>query len=316
VKIVLSRKGFDSACGGVASPIFPDGGYVSLPIPLPEPLTYEAIGWRGGTLGPLVERLTRGRVRADDGTHLDPDLRADALPRAPGWRPACGQVGAAQGHLERQGVGVGDLFLFFGWFREVERGPDQGWRYRPDAPDRHVLFGWLQVGEVLRVGRGGLEAARASHPWLAYHPHLSGRRPEANNTLYVAAERLGLPGVDAELPGGGVFARARDALVLTAPGQRLRSLWSLPAWTRECRLSFHADPARWSAERTELRLRVVDQGQEFVADLADRPEAPSWLAGLFAGEAARLPQSSSHSGSASNCSLVMPDTRCSPSSRS
>ena len=34
MKIVLSRKGFDSACGGVASPIFPDGGYVSLPIPL------------------------------------------------------------------------------------------------------------------------------------------------------------------------------------------------------------------------------------------------------------------------------------------
>jgi len=33
VKIILSRKGFDSAAGGVPSPILPDGSLVSLPIP-------------------------------------------------------------------------------------------------------------------------------------------------------------------------------------------------------------------------------------------------------------------------------------------
>jgi len=32
-KIILSRKGFDSANGGMASPIFPDGRLISLPIP-------------------------------------------------------------------------------------------------------------------------------------------------------------------------------------------------------------------------------------------------------------------------------------------
>ncbi len=34
MKVVLSRKGFDSANGGIPSPIMPDGTMLSLPIPL------------------------------------------------------------------------------------------------------------------------------------------------------------------------------------------------------------------------------------------------------------------------------------------
>lgn len=33
MKIILSRKGFDSSAGGVASPILPGGEMISLPIP-------------------------------------------------------------------------------------------------------------------------------------------------------------------------------------------------------------------------------------------------------------------------------------------
>ncbi|MCD6328671.1 hypothetical protein J7M28_14125, partial [bacterium] len=33
MRIIFSRKGFDAANGGVASPIFPDGSFCSLPIP-------------------------------------------------------------------------------------------------------------------------------------------------------------------------------------------------------------------------------------------------------------------------------------------
>ena len=33
MKVVLSRKGFDSANGGIASPIFEDGTMISFPIP-------------------------------------------------------------------------------------------------------------------------------------------------------------------------------------------------------------------------------------------------------------------------------------------
>ena len=36
-RIILSRKGFDSSSGGVASPIFSDGSLCSLPIPFSGP---------------------------------------------------------------------------------------------------------------------------------------------------------------------------------------------------------------------------------------------------------------------------------------
>lgn len=55
-------------------------------------------------------------------------------------------MGSAQSHLANEGVGVGDVFLFFGWFREVEQ--QQGrWRYARRALNIHSLFGWLQVGD-------------------------------------------------------------------------------------------------------------------------------------------------------------------------
>jgi hypothetical protein len=37
MKVILSRKGFDSASGGMPSPILPDGTLISLPIPCDRP---------------------------------------------------------------------------------------------------------------------------------------------------------------------------------------------------------------------------------------------------------------------------------------
>jgi len=128
MRLILSRKGFDSSVGGVASPIFPDGRLLSLPIPLASaPIRYGDIAWDGTSLAPVVEALTRGRVRGGDPAHLDPDLNAAALPRLQSWGPAFGQVAAAQTHLAAQGVGPGDLFLFFGWFCRASGAP-RGWR--------------------------------------------------------------------------------------------------------------------------------------------------------------------------------------------
>ena len=141
MKIVLSRKGFDSQSGGVPSPLFPDGTALSLPIPARHaPTRFRELHWGNGSLGPLVEHLTMGRVREGDRCHLDPDLRADAPPRRPGWRPAFGHVEIAQSHLEREGVGTGDLFLLFGWFRPVEPAAAVSAAvYTPCSPATHAL---------------------------------------------------------------------------------------------------------------------------------------------------------------------------------
>jgi hypothetical protein len=124
MKIIFSRKGFDSASGGLPSPILPDGRMLSLPIPdKRSPISYSDIGWHEYNLGTLVSELTNGRIHASDAAHLDPDLLQGSLVRHASWVPIFGQTGAAQGHLRKTGVEQGDVFLFFGLFRESSRKP-------------------------------------------------------------------------------------------------------------------------------------------------------------------------------------------------
>ncbi len=292
MNLVLSRKGFDSAAGGVASPILPDGRLVSLPIPgAGGRVPYGAIAKAGG-LGPIVEDLTRGRIGPEAIAHLDPDLDPDALPRLAHWRPAYGQTGATATHLARHGVGVGDVFLFYGWFRAVEHDGAR-WRYRRDAPDLHAIFGWLQVGAVTPVAAIGRERVLAERPWLADHPHPHFPESDPRNVIYVASDRLVLPGVgDAGLPGAGEVEGLRPDLVLTAPGAPTRSHWRVPDLFSPAHgpaLTYHADPRRWRSEDGALILRNVCQGQDFVLDGASRPGLSPWLAGLLARAGAAAP---------------------------
>jgi len=288
MKVIFSRKGFDGASGGVASPIFPNGRFCSLPIPdTRSTIRYDEIrcavataapGASARAMGPLVEQLTSGRVSARHGAHLDPDLYAAALPRADGWRPLFGQAGAAQGHLARQGVGPGDLFLFYGWFRAV-RSAEGRWCYVSAAPDVHMLFGWLQVDRTIALADGAMVPS-----WAAYHPHCY-HSYSGNNTLYVAAERLRLPGCAVAAPGAGIFTRMSPRLQLTAPGCS-RSIWRLPRWFlptgERPALTYHADAGRWQPKDGHVRLRTVGRGQEFVFDTADYPESLVWIRKIFA----------------------------------
>lgn len=274
MKVVLSRKGFDSAVGQVPSPIFPDGRMLSLPIPHASGnLTYQDITFDGRPIGDVVSDLTDRRLLASSAAHLDPDLRAGAIPREAGWQPLFGQDGAAQTHLEKNHVGQGDLLLFFGWFRKVHKTDDR-WSYVPHAPDLHVLFGWLEVGEVVRITEGWT----AMPPWAASHPHFHGHSAR-NNTLYVSRS------VADEGLGAGTFERYHPALQLSAEGHR-RSRWQLPAWFhpvgRESALSFHANSSRWKRAETSVLLDTVGRGQEFVLDGDHYPEAEPWARALIA----------------------------------
>ena len=158
MKLVLSRKGFDLSSGGAPSPILPDGTMFSLPVPLARSVkTYNDIrkGRDESTIVRLVEDLTGGNIGRDALAHLDPDLDHAALDRAPGWRPCFGQTDAAQTHLEGCGVGPGDLFLFFGWFRQVRKAHNGRWAIDRNSPNLHVIFGWLQIGEAINVAEIG-----------------------------------------------------------------------------------------------------------------------------------------------------------------
>ncbi len=205
MKIIFSRKGFDSGSGGAASPIL-DGRPISLPIPATKnsATTYSELG-----IGDLVSAATRGRI---DGSHLchhDPMFVQDG-------RCIFGQCDSAQSHLANQAVGNGDTFIFFGLFREETTGEKH-----------HRIFGFLEIEEVIPVRAISNEARSKIAAFK--HPHLIGDRGPSD-TIY---------------RGHGIAAGKDHAeLRLTVEGGPL-SLWRIPSWLRETGLSYHGAAERW-----------------------------------------------------------------------
>lgn len=300
MKLILSRKGFDSASGGCPSPIFPDGTMFSLPIPVADDkITYGELRHVSEDLGVInigevVADLTRGRpheIGAGHSAHLDPDINFHAYPRQEGWRGLFGQASETESHLANEGVEEGDIFLFFGLFRDVRKAGGH-WSFVPRATYRHVLWGWLQIGNLYeaigRQGHAGLE-------WASHHPHLQYRGEK--NTLYVASDRLDF---GEGSPAWGVFPKLDERLVLTLSGHP-KSHWKLPRCfypdggkqplghhrnrSRVLKSPYLSpDPwePRWKPDNDDYAyLESVGRGQEFVLDLGEYPKVKDWARDLI-----------------------------------
>lgn len=264
MKIILSRKGFDSENGGMPSPILPDATLLSLPIPskMDVETKYTDIQYKGMSYYDLIRMLNpKTRIKENYACHLDPDIRKTVRERQLGWMPAFGQEGAALSHLKNQNVGVGDLFLFFGWFKQT-LNIDGKIVYDKDAPELHVIYGYFQVGEII-------DNPADIPVWLEKHPHAKAERWEKSNVIYVAAPHLSFC---PELPGAGNFVFGEESLVLTKPGCS-RSTWALPDFFRHIPISYNADAWR------EDCFVAASKGQEFVFEASD--EAIEWVKGLM-----------------------------------
>lgn len=246
MRIIFSRKGFDGTSGGGPSPIV-GGCPLSLPIPDSKglsPVTYGDLG-----LGAHAAKASRGRLGAGDACHHDPMFLADGT-------AVLGQCHAAQGHLVKQGVTTGDVFLFFGLFDSEGEGR------------HHRIFGYLAIEQRIDLVTCD-EDTRAQYRTMG-QPHAFGLHG-SNDMLYV---------------GRGATAKTAPAcLRLTAPGQK-PSQWIVPEWLTRTGLSCHDAPWRWGEDG---RLQAVSRGQEFVAHVGDDPEPRGWLdqviATIEAGEA-------------------------------
>lgn len=300
MKIIFSRKGFDTGAGGCASPIFSDGSMISLPIPDPSAqVTYSQINTFAGVnnlaashgnLGAIVSDLTysrrtkTSRYTGISAAHLDPDLNVHALTgRFPGWLPAFGPLDRACTHLSNQGVGLGDIFLFFGWFHEVEQNSKLTFA---KAADLHVIFGWLQIGGIIDVTLLGVANVLSQYPWLKDHPHVNSTGSSTGkNVIYIATENLTLPsGEKTGRPGSGVFADGIGATagginyshnrILTHPNQKNRSVWRLPDGFAPPHATLTHNPKVtkkgeiWLPSQFQgcVMLKTI-KGQEFVLDV-------------------------------------------------
>lgn len=219
MKIILSRKGFDSANGGIVSPILEDGTMLSFPIPSKEyekdKIRYADLVCNGISLEKLLNDLG---YKGSEYCHLDPDLTADRRKcTISEWKPAFGQINQSSSYLIHKGISRGDLFLFFGNFKHIKE-EDGKFKYvhrtkctSDDYYGRQIqaIWGYLQIGDII-------EKPEEQEKYF-WHPHSCKKRiyEEKNNLIYTAADHLSFA---PHMPGCGILDYDAKR-VLSMPGK-------------------------------------------------------------------------------------------------
>lgn len=259
MKIVFSRKGFDSKYGGIPSVIWPETKeMLSFPIPVTSPDEYgipaKNLSFMGHKLCNLLTSLNYRWDRQGNNFHYDPMIQS--LPKKP-QVGAFGQSGSALGHLKNQEIGKGDIFLFFGTFCECYFDHNQKLKYLPMHPF-HAMWGFLEVDSHIDIESSQSDDEEKlfkkypilkKYPALKEHPHIQNRnRYKTQNTLYLG-EKF------------GTF-RFDESLRLTKMNFT-KSIWELPAEFRETRIT-HITPLEHQTDDSRVILKTAHIGQEFV----------------------------------------------------
>ena len=255
MKIILSRKGFDSEYGGQPSPILPDGTLLSFPIPSKKEIhKFSDLQYNGKSYYEIITELyPNTRIKPYYTCHLDPDVRKSIIARSENWKPAFGQINSAQGHLNKQNVGVNDIFLFFGWFKQSEIINGR-YSYKLGSRDLHIIYGYLQISEKFQYGQEFPEYSK-------YHPHTQKKfRNVASNCVYMAKDNLSFD----ENYKGSSYLNFKPNLVLTKEGMS-KSKWNLPDFFKDLSISYHTKDSF-----QEFFFQSAAKGQEFVIDADDK----------------------------------------------
>ena len=180
MRVILSRKGFDSSSGGNSSPII-DNKLISLPIPednsalCNNSITYNNLKFEDTTYFELMKSLLYSNrkkkpilktefngvkkqleLTKEIKCHLDPDIRKGVIEQHKHneWKQLFGQVGTAQSYLIKQRVEENDIFLFYGRFKKTEGKDNRNLKFvnEDEFPtDRHIIYGYLQVGKKITM---------------------------------------------------------------------------------------------------------------------------------------------------------------------
>ena len=260
MKIILSRKGFDSSAGKKASPIMPDGTLLSLPIPDEEDTNmFSSLQWKDKSYYDIILSLNpRTECNTNSKCHLDPDLRKDSKKRLPNWQPAFGQMNAALSHLRNQKVSVGDIFLFFGWFRETEV-IEGNLQYKKNGMDAHIIYGYMQIGEIIDRKENVPDSIK-EHPHFMYDDAWASHQ----NAIFLPTRKLS---IQPSLSGSNVLDFRHDR-VLTKDGMS-RRYWDLPEYFKDVSISYNAKS--WLNDC----FKSAGRGQEFVIDAT--PQIIEWV---------------------------------------
>ena len=219
MKVILSRKGFDSVNGKMPSAIMPNGDVVSFPIPSGNKTTFDDLRYRDVSYKQILDSLVQKKSGCRDipwrHCHIDPDLDKTRWKKTPrNWKPAFGPSWKVWHYLkETVGIQKNDVFLFFGTFHFLTQKAPRGFEYAARTgdffhdSDLHLIWGYLQVGNIILDP----EEISRDYPW---HPHAG------ENVLIVPRKTLSFA---PSKPGYGLlpFSPTR---VLTSEGKS-KAFW-------------------------------------------------------------------------------------------
>ncbi|MDE6598319.1 MAG: hypothetical protein K2K60_06745 [Clostridia bacterium] len=274
MKVILSKKGFDSS--NSTNPILiTNNELLFLPIPSSNKTDkrYSEIFidnevslldyCREMGINYVIIGGNKVLIDGETNCHLDPQL-LDYFGYAD-FKGSFGQESSPQGHLKNNNVQVGDLFLFYGWHKDLKDNIHKD--------GKHTIFGYLQIGEIIKVNELTPEYRQEiikKYPWLKHHPHWYSK--ETNNTIYIAKEHFAF---DTSLKGYGMFKYGPE-LDLSANDMGKRTCWRIPA-LKGLKASYKG--VNGKEEFDELGQYIIfPRCQELVID---SPQAEQWAINLI-----------------------------------
>lgn len=220
MKVILSRKGFDSENGGIPSARMPNGDIVSFPIPSNDEQSFEELKYGKWSYKAILDDLSLKYGLHEwpeqlSSCHVDPDLEKTRWKRPPrNWKPAFGPDSRVWHYLnESVGMRKDDLFLFFGTFHSLSTSLHGRFEFSNKTgdfyhdSDLHLIWGYLQVGDVIQDA----ERTIREYPW---HPHAGG------DVLIIPRKTLSFA---PSKPGFGLLPFSKQR-VLTKEGRR-KAYW-------------------------------------------------------------------------------------------
>ena len=282
MKVILSRKGADSSYNMCS--FIENNNFIMVPIPESKEFCAEAKNFNNVIQYKDLAFIKGNAIlkNKERYCHLDPDLINGVL----------GQCGAAQTHLKNQNIDVGDIFVFFGLYKDKNIL-------------KHIIFGYLQIEKIIKLPPNEKEdiiiitKEKAENVKVEYfeeycknnnmafvlkHPHYNfkwynGQHYNKNNTIYLAADKLSF---DKNKRGFGVFEYS-DKLVLTAnflDGMKNNkaTFWDKNKIPQVQEISYNKN------SRKENYFKAACIGQEFVINPKNETEEESlktWLNELF-----------------------------------
>lgn len=291
MKVVLSRKSMDSQYGGIPSPIIQtEQGYQKY-FPLPIPFEQSNIKYsdlqlfNNFTVWDFIKDV-QPKYNNFQCCHLDPDIRQSYIRNRPeGWQRSFGQVMQAQSHLDKNKIGMGDIFLFFGWFQFAELKDGKfAYKKTKDYPNGfHAIYGYLQVDKIYNPNKQDVVVPE----WLQDHPHVKHRGvgyfKNINNTIFTSKTLIDYP-KDQFNKNGSVCFTFNNNLILTQKGQENRSVWELPRFIHpDCgiTLSYNPEGKRWKHKGEKTILKAAGRGQEFIFTTDPNETVENWCINLI-----------------------------------